>query len=818
MKSVVSLGCTCSSPDPRGISATRRASVPSGISPLGKRSGKLTVDKTTGALALCPNPDSALFPVTERGLSGDARPPANATCGEHEFFERAVKYTIEKEDKARKSGRLSFRNGRQELQKDTAEHLQAAFKRVSDTIKKAFRSKDTSDNVFAAKPSAGFYGLFSASAGTRAVAGALAASHCLPLQSEGDTALAASGVGLPFALGDAIFSCKDAIDLAGGRNSALRMLMKHRVAASRYAMDPCNGSIEDGNAYLEFIKNARKIPRLFKEANEARIRANLGAVRDGPVYVTGAALLNAKSIGLELESISNTAGMLCGAGAAGVSGVIGGSIDMGHGFCEIKGAHQQKEAIRNKGLRVAQWFETDANADPALIAVHGAYQRNLDRLHRQGVRARCFGLSRVIKGVGSASFGLASVGVGAAVLAGAVAASTGGVALAAFAGISAVLAMVYLGGVGVKLYRKWKAEHTSKERQRQAQILIETHTTEELIDMVVGGAEKTVPVLRSAYNEGGTHPGFHRARAKVVNVAANEYLALHLLAVRLANMAGGIGYTNGVHEEGEQTCAFLQAIGMSEMELQAIFLVAQGTAPAYRVEFIKKNIAAAFGINFRTSRTDGHEAKAAPAVFFNACKDLFEDYGITGDTYVTKGDVDGKKHDFPKAAFPQLALRLFQRIDKDKFIDAIKELEAGKKASFEASSAKHDLKMVSEFAQWVGRQKRQDLDYFYSLTLQMQEPLQTVRGMTREKAYLSVYEGFAAGYVQAIADDNVMEFLKKTPPLAYPEILIDSVSAEPARTAIPEWEKTIGALFSTMEPPKIDWPRQTQTLASISAA
>lgn len=661
------------------------AAVGGRVGPGAQATGKKTPDVTTGSktdsIFIGNGGTSTLSVTTPFPVTVNRR-----TSDEHAFFWKAYDFATREKAAAAERHDLQVIDGVETCRPTVAQSLQASFARVSAGIKQFFSIRNASANVLTAKPLTGFYGGFSINAAGKATSGSLSAAH---ISSPGaDVGL--NGGGLAFALADGVFSAKDAIDLEGSIDTAKNQLMRHAQGACRFLLDSQNESVEDAVAYRSFMAAARKVPELDRDASDGFFRARLSAVRDGAPVMAGAIAVNAKNIGVAAHTVGTIAGAGLGI-AAGAAAMISAPVDIVQGVSEHKTAQRNIAAIEKRGERLQGWKKTPT---PSKLrqAVAKAYGHHQGRLLRQEQRASVFASLRSGKGVLAFGLGSASAAASIAVLCGVATAATGGLFLGIAAG---VLGTFFLGMVAYKQYRRWKTENTSKQRQRQAQALIATHSFEQLLDMCERGECKRV-----AFESGG------KLEYQTVRVSENEYLALHLVAVRLARHIAGSGNAYDDAEVRE----FLEIIGFDELDIKALIRVVRAEPSDRQVEFIKMQIAGAFGAPFRTE--NGRERALPAQVYIDAVEEVFANFEIDGSQYVNEIVRNAEKDQLSKNVFPEIAASLAQRLDADRFIDAmVSQIEVQKmrkQTSQDDAEIRGDdtRRMLSEFAVWLDMKKK----------------------------------------------------------------------------------------------------------------
>ncbi|MDB5838614.1 MAG: hypothetical protein JWQ23_566 [Herminiimonas sp.] len=709
------------------------------------------------------------------------------------LFREAISFTERKIDSLGKSGQVTWSDGADgtvhlTLKENTSEKIQASLNTAASAIKAFVTGKTGAKNLIDSKRAVMTAGVSASSAALRGAAGVIAIAGTA---ADGRLANAVPlPLGAPTAVVGALVSTSAWFDLTGNRNKALRSLMEHKDGAWNYFNNPDSASAADINSYLVFMNGAKLIPELSASARKAMEKAHLTVARDAITNIPGTAVGSACTIGAAAGTITGTAAAGLGT-VMGGAGVVTGVIDVAEAMYELDAARNMEDASIEKQSLVRQRFDAvteGMKSDPLLRAVHETCQTHLARTEHQAGMAGKFAVSKIFKGTFGVSTGLAIAGVGIAGVLGLAVPFLG----PAIAIVAAAVATVFLIGVAAKQYHKWKDEHTSKERQRDARQLIETHSREDLEKIFETGRDKFLSIARGAYGEGGKHPGFAAAKYKNVNVATNEYLALHFMALELADMASGIGYEHNVHRRGELVCdALLRNIGMTERDLEAIFLLAQVTAPADRVEFIKKSIAPAFGIAFRVA-SDGHEAKAAPGVHFDACVDSFLEMGVTSTEFALGIDSSGKEIDI-ETLYRNVSVDFFPRVDRDTFLDAVAKIDSTKIGSIEETFQKWDLNMVRGFAAWAAQQRDKDLAEFdFMLQATEDDLIVTFPGMTAQD--IIGFKDFIFCHARKLEEAKDMK------PGAFPAIWLGHVKDSPALIDRFTWGRTIHDAISKLPP------------------
>ena len=550
--------------------------------------------------------------------------PGEAPASEQEEFEAACKYAQRKENSARAKGGLEEQEpgtAGPTTKKHRSENLQDKLNQMSSAVRRLFTGKDKGGNLIDIPRAAILAGTGGGIGYAKYVVGGQVKAHV------GDGAanivgMAGGLAALPLGVVDGVSAGGDVVNFLGNKHQAVRQMVLHREAAMRHFENPEQSTPADKKAFLLFMAAKQKIPALNESARKDKLRTYLGAARSSAGLGPGAACSNASAIAKATSGISAIANAALNV-VGSVYSIFSGAVQIYQGQGERSRATQQRVAAKAKEQRVEGYFAPDSGAvqkNKTLAKIKGTLSSNLERISRHGKREQGFALSKIAKGVFDISAGVtgAVFAIGAVAGMATLTLATGGIALAA---VATVVSTVYLGVMLSKMYMKWKSDHQAKDRQRQAQ---------ELIDKCNGN-----PQILQHYFDNAQHASLEiigkggKLEHKMVDVATNEYIALHLLAARMAKL--GSQMEAGDVQEVALVIEFLHALGMSEHELHAMAgIVLEIALPSEREEFIKKAIAPAFGMTYR-SGLKSYAQKNAQTTSFKEVPDTPHDKATGSD-------------------------------------------------------------------------------------------------------------------------------------------------------------------------------------------
>ena len=530
-----------------------------------------------------------------------------------DFFTRACDYAQEKKNRAIREGRLAtddmgnpvWRNPR------FAEKANGWIDARTASLRKKFKRGD--GEIMSNRPQAGVYGSYAAVSLGRG-AGSLAQHFASGLEVAAGAA-AAGALGGPFSLLSAGPLAKDALKVESTIDKAKRSLVDKLDGAQAYMTSIKKGQEpkpDDARAYLAFRAAAKKVKTLNRSVAKEQRRTNANALRSAPVQVTNGALRIGRDIGTTSHTVGGTV-----AGSLGVASSLL-SIANGSLYCYIASiehgkAHQQKEVAKTMQEKLKAFGRhPHVCLDDSIRRIMGNLDTNLTRLHRQGVRDRRYADMRMMRGIADIAVGSALAGVGIAALVG-VSVATAGAALGV---VAAVVAGTYLGAVAGKFHHKWKGEHTSKRRQRHAQMLIATIPGDQLRRHFIGRERTSLTAILAAYQQNNLHLGREVVKDREVDIGSNEYVALHFLAQDLlAELVPGADVDGAAHQGSGAASRILSVLGMDKSELHTLAVaLRKGETEEKRLEFVKKMIAPVVGVPFRINGK-GEEEEGALKVF-----------------------------------------------------------------------------------------------------------------------------------------------------------------------------------------------------------
>lgn len=602
-----------SAPAPAPAPALRQAA-PEGA-PERVLNHQYSVDNSSGGGVLPPVPSTASNQIRDvfSRIESRSLSSVEAQASEKHEFEAACDYAWLKENRARDNDGLEKEdpgtNGRT-TKKHRSEKLQGKLNQMSSAMRRLFTGKEKGGNLIDIPRAAIMAGTGGSIGYAKYVAGGQLKAHV------GDGAANIAGMAgglaaLPLGVADGVSAGGDVVNFLGNKHQAVRQMILHREEAIAHFSDPARSTPAQKNAFLLFMAAKQKIPALNDSARGDKLRTYLGAARSSAGLGPGAACSNGSAIAKAttgISAIANAALSVVGS----VYSIFSGAVQIYQGQGEHSRATGQRTAAKAKEQRVAEFFAPESAAmqkDKTLARIQGTLSSNLERIGRHGKREQGFALSKIAKGV----FDISAGATGAAFAIGAVAGmatltlATGGIALAA---VATVVTTVYLGAMLSKMYMKWKSDHKAKDRQREAHELIANCNGDpQVLQRLFGNAQQASLEI---VGKGG------KPERKMADVATNEYVALHLLAARLAKLGGQM--EAGEVLEADLAIELLHALGMSKRELHAMAGAMPNAQPKEREEFIKKAIAPVFGMTYR-SGLKSYAQKNGQTVRFNEVSD-----------------------------------------------------------------------------------------------------------------------------------------------------------------------------------------------------
>ena len=465
-----------------------------------------------------------------------------------------------------------------------------------------------------------------------------------------------------------------------GKYRARRQLVQNLEGMQRYLKAPAKACAADARAYLLALDAAQNIPALNRKLKHAFRRVEAAFLRECPLQAAGLALAHTRDIGLMAGTVTGVAAASLNA-AVGLVGIGSGAADIADARSSYKQSQHRIGANRATAARLQHLFEGNRGEQDGQVAapslsedasyknIHQKVRHQQARIERQEKKAQRFSIGRAVRGGLGATVGAASTSLAIAGATGAVAvagAATGGIVLGVTA---AALGLVYAAGSACKYRAAWKEEHRSKWRQREAQYIIGTHTPEQLRAMFEQKKSLFIWMGRGKY----TAQGYTDLRRRTIDIADNEYIALHLLAGDFLNLVRG----QDMQGRGYMVCEFLKALGIDELSINAHFIMLRELLACARPEEelldqVKGSIAPYFGLAFRTD-AGGREAAPTPGMYFDAFRRTLMDLKVSAlqIDYGLTGTVDPHGRDKPhRSSFSTIAAHFFEQVDPDGFIAA----------------------------------------------------------------------------------------------------------------------------------------------------
>jgi hypothetical protein len=586
-------------------------------------------------------------------------------------------------------------------------------------------------------------------------------------------------------------------ELIKNMEGAKRFVASWKPGEKWYDALGSSSNSKDAEAYLRFMEAAAKLPNLNKEAKISTVKGEISLVSGVGLTPTNTVINNAATF---TQGVAHNAL----AEAVPVLGIASGSAGIANSVQNIRIGQSLHKTLKTLKESVPEefWKNIELANDEQLLQAYGALTEQMARKDRHSKRDIGFNAADLAKNATNTGLAVALTGIGAATLAGA-SVGTAGLILPIVATCLASAGLTWkLASMGLEN----KAEQNSLKRQRIAHVLCEMFAVIELREMFNNSAIVKMSLTQGLYPKHGDVEnleklGFMAPSWKEVHVGKNEYVALLLMAVDLANLAAGVD-SDG---RGKISLDFLQLTVVDEQDamdrqlyLKAIVLAAQALPPADRVEYFQEKIAP---LLFLTFRKDGDfEEKVQPLVFFNACDAAFKEHGITAETFAKNQDVWGNKFNKEKV-FLEIASALFQRIDRDTFISAIEE-SVNNLAESAVPEEWRGVKstMMSEFAAWVKQKKLDDLEQFaHHMDTDTRTVLKELLNVnTRD---INIFQKFIGSYHAALKDETPVD-LAQVRPMLFPHawIVATTIEQNTQIMGLPGVD-TIDEVVSSLTPP-----------------
>jgi hypothetical protein len=402
----------------------------------------------------------------------------------------------------------------------------------------------------------------------------------------------AAAVLVPSAI-DALFAGNAYAAILSEKETAKNDL-NFKGAAKRFAADPDGATSQDAEGFLKFMEAAEKVFTPTQE-NDSLEKAAQGRVIRSP----GSVPLHGALAGIEIANTVTT--------VAPWASVTLAPITVGLGVAEVyEGKHEflrrvdQKAQAKRCKENMKGVLETASKEHPDYALAEGlvaCFNVQQDRLIRQAKREKKFARIRILKGGGAIGGA-----VGAAAAVGTMAAF--GVLTALTAGAAAIAPALWAAfGTGAMAMRndlRDRAEHSSKWRQRMAQVVALEMSRKELQAKLIGTAKDGSPVdtrIHFELEEGEYKPKkghFAGKHEKTLEARNNEYLGLRVLALKVRDMV-----ETGEYDATSPAMMLAHAIGIDPLYLLAICKAANPKKPEEQLDFIQSKLGLKLGIKLR---------------------------------------------------------------------------------------------------------------------------------------------------------------------------------------------------------------------------
>jgi len=506
--------------------------------------------------------------------------------------------------------------------------------------------------------------------------------------------------------------------------------LRFRMPATRFAMDPENATSEDAEGYLKFMEAGE---RLFDPTVEDASTAK--AAKDRTMRTATVAASNI--IGTGIAVAEATGSVIPGVDAllAPLS-IAAGVIEADEGKHELLRRVDQKAQARLRTDLMIDVLNTRDLANPEYEAdnelVKGlveCFSRQQSRLVRQAEREKKFARARIFRGGGTVGAGVGAVAgvVTAAVLA---APETLGATLV----VPLALGVYWTGLVATRNHKRVRADHNAKRRQRMAQAVTLVTPRDVLEHKLAGQDDDDNTVIRFTQEEGEYVPetGHFGIKPRTLELDAldNEYLGLHLLALKIQDLVRG-----GAYDENSPVMKLVHVLGIDKLRLLAICKAAAAKKPSEQLDFIQAKLAPKLGIKFRVG---ANQTQAPPHVsiflehFRAAAEGAFsaDRTGLVPHSHQLFPEI--RKRLEALYSDPQAGMQAFQQA-----IKTFKDLP-------QTDNTKHDMEMLKGFAKYLAdvqaAREKSPLERFEGL-VEKELSTDARREANRKKSPLGKFEG-----------------------------------------------------------------------------
>jgi hypothetical protein len=163
--------------------------------------------------------------------------------------------------------------------------------------------------------------------------------------------------------------------------------------------------------------------------------------------------------------------------------------------------------------------------------------------------------------------------------------------------------------VAARNYKRVRAEHNAKWRQRMVQAIALDTPREELESRLAGNKD-----IEFAQEEGEYEPEkghFAGLRALKLKARDNEYLGLHLLALKIQDVARG----EKTYDKNSPVMKLVHAHGIDELRLMGICKAAAAKKPHEQLDYIQSRLAPKLGMKFILAPGTQTQAPAHASIF-----------------------------------------------------------------------------------------------------------------------------------------------------------------------------------------------------------
>lgn len=441
----------------------------------------------------------------------------------------------------------------------------------------------------------------------------------LPSLGAASDALALAG--LPSVIADAIEGADGALTLSSTQAQAKANLLRCEDAL-RFRRFLGEATAAEAEAYLAFDTAGARLIDPTAEELAADAIAKDGALRNVVLQPSSTFLAGGAQIAGHVTPVS-----------AAAVGVAAGPLSMFAGAFDLHQARQEylrrvaQAAIASERKQVMasvlEKFKDRPDASVCCGAM-ASLDGQQDRLIRQAKREKGFAKIRGFR----AGAGVAG-GLVATVLAGV--ALGGLITVAALSPLAALLPVAALpagAAIAWRNFRRHRAEHTSKWRQRAASAAVLGMTREELeqkLSLPAGdqAAEVTVTLGEGEYLA--DEDRFAGERTMTFNVRENEYVGLHIFALHIQDLVRGGDRKAAAAAAAEPWIATLKGMGVDSVRLLAICKAASAKPADQQLDFIKSHLAPALGMKYRMA---GSRALPHPSAFLGPFRNALLGAGL----------------------------------------------------------------------------------------------------------------------------------------------------------------------------------------------